>query len=362
MTDIQLLVLAPYPLQRVPGQRYRFEQYLDVWRDAGIVPTVRTVLDDAAMDHLYSAGQVPQKVAAVARGFVRRLGDLRVARRFDAAYVFREAFPVGPPWVERALGRLGIPYIYDFDDAIWLPNTAEANRFIAPLKLPVKVRSLVGRAALVTAGNEYLASWARQHQHNVWVVPTTIDIASYGDPVDKSDSAGPLRIGWTGSTTTIQHLRTIERVLRELQEERGVILRVIGDPSYRLPGAEVEVLPWREATEADDLRPIDIGIMPLPDDEWARGKCGAKALQYMGLGIPTVMSPVGVNTAIADGGAALLASTPEEWKAALLRLLDDPALRRQLGVAGRRRVQEGYSVEAVAPLYIDAVRTVVGRR
>jgi glycosyltransferase involved in cell wall biosynthesis len=361
VSTARLLVIAPYPLRRVPGQRFRFEQYLDTWRDAGIEPTVRTLLDERSMDHLYKRGGFAGKAADVLRGFGRRVTDLRDAKRFDAAFLFREAFPMGPALIERALARIGLPYIYDFDDAIYLPNSSDANRFFTPLKFPQKVRSLARHAALVTAGNEHLAAWARQYQPNVRVLPTTIDTDLYV-PAPRPDDGGPLRIGWSGSITTIKHLETLEGVLRDVQAERGVRLRVIGDESYRLAGADVEVLKWSEATELDDLRAIDIGVMPLPDDQWSRGKCGLKALQYMALGIPTVMSAVGVNVQIAEGGAALLASTPEEWRAALHSLLDDPARRQGLAERGRQRVIDRYSVEAVAPQYVDAVRSVIDAR
>src|SRR5262249_17735773 len=145
-------------------------------------------------------------------------------------------------------------------------------------------------------------------------------------------------------------------VLREIQRERGVELRVIGDRSYSLPGARVEALEWSAATEIADLQRIDIGVMPLPDDEWSRGKCGLKALQYMALGIPTVLSPVGVKREIARDGAAILADGEVEWLQSLRRLIDDPALRSSVGEAGRIRVERAYSVTATLPLWEDVLR------
>lgn len=354
---MRLLVIAPYPLRSVPGQRFRFEQYLGAWEDAGIEVEVRPLLRPADAAVLHQPGQVPRKVAMVARGLLQRTRDVLAARRFDAVYLYREAFPVGPPLFERLLAALGVPYVLDFDDAIWLHNSTDANRRFAALKFTHKTGAIARHAALVSAGNEYLADYARANgQSQVRIVPTTIDTDLYQPRPAREE--GPLCIGWSGSTTTIAHLRTIDDLLVELQRDHGVRLRVIGDPAYGLAGADVEVLPWREDSELDDLRPIDIGIMPLPDDEWARGKCGLKALQYMALGIPTVMSPVGVNREIAEGGAALLASTRDEWRAALEGLLTDAAQRADLAAAGRQRVEERYSVRAVAPAYVDAVRDI----
>ncbi len=167
-------------------------------------------------------------------------------------------------------------------------------------------------------------------------------------------------MGWSGSPTTIVHLRLLEPVLRTLQHERGIRIRVIGDASYRVDGAAVESLDWRAASEVADLSRIDIGVMPMPDDEWSRGKCGLKALQYMALGIPTVLSPVGVNREIAADGAAILASTEDEWLAALRALIDDEALRKRVGDAGRARVQQRYSVAAVAPQWERVLREAAG--
>jgi glycosyltransferase involved in cell wall biosynthesis len=153
----------------------------------------------------------------------------------------------------------------------------------------------------------------------------------------------------------------LEPVLRELQQRHGIRIRVIGSPAYTMAGARLESLPWSAATEVDDLRAIDIGVMPLPDDEWARGKCGLKALQYMALGIPTVLSPVGVNVEIAANGAALLASTATEWVEALEALIADEALRVKLGLAGRRRVERDYSVKSMLPVWERALRDAAGR-
>jgi glycosyltransferase involved in cell wall biosynthesis len=354
---MRLLVLAPFPLQIVPGQRFRFEQYLDTWADAGIDVEVHSLLTRDELSRLYRPEHHASKVAMMGRGFLRRLRDLTASRRFDAAWVYRDAFPLGYPVFERALAAIGPPYVHDFDDAIWMPNSTPANRLVAPLKFPAKTAIIARHAACVTVGNEYLATWARQHQVDVRVLPTTIDTDRY-QPVEPGSRREPLCVGWSGSSTTIQHLRTVEDVLRRLQQERDIAIRVIADVDYALPGAVVDHVRWREETEPDDLAAIDIGIMPLPDNEWARGKCGAKALQYMARAIPTVVSPVGVNTDIAAGGAALTATTHQEWYAAITQLLDDAELRRRVGAAGRQRVEERYSIRANAPLYVDVVRDV----
>jgi glycosyltransferase involved in cell wall biosynthesis len=272
-------------------------------------------------------------------------------RSFDVALVHREAFPFGFPLFERSLAAFGTPYIYDLDDAIYLPPGGKP-RFSAFRHR--KAGSIARHARLVTAGNRYLAKWAEQHNDDVRVIPTTIDTELYR-PRPSSSDGGPLTVGWSGSHHTAIYLDAVGPVLRDLQRETGVRLRVIGDEHFEIPGAEVEALPWREETELEDLGEIDIGLMPMPDDQWARGKCGLKALQYMALEIPAVISPVGVNVEIAEGGAAMLASHPEEWLKVIRGLIEDPQRRRDQGAHGRERVQERYSVRANLDAYRDVL-------
>lgn len=351
---MRVLILAPYPLERAPSQRFRWEQYIEPLRERGIELEPSCFLDVRGLDVVHLPRAWPAKAAATGSGVRRRVLDALAARHHDLVIVHRESLPIGPAWFERLLKRIGIPYAFDFDDAIYLPAASEANRRLAWLKSAGKTRRAVGGARMVIAGNEYLADWARRYTARVTVIPTTIDTDAYR-PVARPK---PVRvcIGWSGSPTTIVHLRLIEPVLRELQREHDVRIRVIGDESYRIDGTAVEALAWRAKSEVADLSEIDIGIMPLPDDEWSRGKCGLKALQYMALGIPTVLSPVGVNCEIARGDAAVLASTEAEWRDALAALIDDADLRARLGAAGRARVESDYSVTAMMPRWESALR------
>jgi glycosyltransferase involved in cell wall biosynthesis len=252
------------------------------------------------------------------------------------------------------MARTGTPLVYDFDDAIYLANVSEVNRALGWLKMPGRTRRVIERASVVIAGNGELAAWARQFNPRVEVIPTTIDTDRYR-VVEREPADRPLCIGWSGSPTTIEYLELLSGVLRDVQAETGVRLRVIGDRNFTIPGASVDSSDWVEESELRDLAEIDIGLMPLPDTEWARGKCGLKALQYMALGIATVTSPVGVNREIAEGGAALLASTDAEWREALIRLTGDRALRVETGARGRRRVEERYSTRVNVDRYVEVL-------
>jgi glycosyltransferase involved in cell wall biosynthesis len=231
---------------------------------------------------------------------------------------------------------------YDFDDAVWVASPSPANGWLSLLKMPGKTRTSCRLATHVMAGNPYLAEYAGRVNPHTTVVPTTIDLDKY-TLKPRTESDVPV-IGWSGSFSTVTYLDTIKTTLQRLAQAERFQLRVIGTSNYQAPGIDVVSLPWRSETEVEDLRPIDIGIMPMIDDDFGRGKCGLKALQYMALGISPVVSPVGVNSEIIqDGVNGLLARTEEDWISALRTLLHDRGLRQRMGAAARKTVEEKYS-------------------
>lgn len=302
---------------------------------------------------LYRRGHYLDKLRFVRRGIAKRIADLRRVDEFDIIFIFREALMTRSTRFERAFKRSKAKIIFDFDDSIWLQNVSEANRYWAWVKDPGKTSKIITIADLVFAGNAYLADYAGRFNPNVTVVPTTIDTSEYQPPPFRSE--GPICIGWSGSITTIQHFKYAIPALQILKAKYGdrIHIRVIGDSSYAEPSLDVVGLPWRKETELADLAAMDIGIMPLPDDEWSRGKCGLKGLQYMGIGLPAVMSPVGVNSdIIEDGRNGFLASTTDEWVDKLSLLIDNSDLRRKMGIEARRTVEERYSVNIWKERYL----------
>jgi glycosyltransferase involved in cell wall biosynthesis len=298
------------------------------------------------MEVLYEPGHVGVKVRETLRGYLRRLAETLRSASADVIFVYREAALLGPAWIEQLLA-LRRPLVFDFDDAIYLADTSRANAWSRMLKPVSKVETICRVARHVTVGNEFLARFAKDHAREVTVVPSTIDTDAY-QIQPRARHRVPV-IGWTGSATTARYLTTLAPALRRLQEKREFELRVIG-AKVDIEGLAVRCLPWRAETEPDDLRALDVGLMPLPDDEWSRGKCGMKALQYMALGIPPVVSPVGANAAIVrDGVNGFYARTEDEWIDRLALLLEDEPLRRSLGQEGRRTVEESYSARAHVP-------------
>jgi len=359
MKPMRILALMPGLYDTSPGQRYRLEQWDPLLRQRGVEITYAPFEDYELHSIVYKPGQLGKKLQLVTRNLARRLSTIGEAKNYDLVYVFREAALLGPPIFERLIAQQRTPFVFDFDDAIFVSYRSPSNGYLSYLKFASKTKTICRLASHVMVGNPYLAEYARQVNDNVTVVPTTIDTQKYQVRPPKTDD-GPLTIGWTGSFSTVQHLDTLRGALKKLAETENFRLRVIGTPAYELPPIDVEAMPWRAATELEDLCKIDIGVMPLPDDNWSKGKCGLKALQFMALGIPTICSPVGVNTdIIQDNENGFLAATEAEWVDKLSRLLRSAELRRRVGDAGRATVEQKYSAATQAPRVYEIFKSVL---
>lgn len=351
----RILFIGAHRRDRSPSQRYRFDQFIPYWEEHGFSVHYASLIDEADDAVFYTPGNLAAKARIFLKSYRLRRQHVAMAAHFDLVFIQREAFMTGSTRFERALGRSGPPVIYDFDDAIWHMDVSDGNRRLRWLKDPGKTATLIRHAHHVIAGNAYLADYALKHNAQVEVIPTVIDTERYRPRVH-GPSAGPVVIGWTGSQTSMAHLRKVTPMLQELGRRWGdrIRLRVVSDRPFTLPGLHVENVPWRSSTEPEDLAPMDIGIMPLRDDPWSRGKCGLKGLQYMAMGVPPVMSPVGVNTGIVrDGENGFLAADQAEWLEKLGLLIQDADLRGRLGREARRTVEEGFSTVAWRDHYID---------
>lgn len=337
---------------RSPSQRFRFEQYLGFLGANGFECEHLFMLDAKADKAFYQPGSYGKKAGILLRS-VARLWKASSGKRFDIVFIQREAFMLGTSFFEKRFGK-NAKLVFDFDDSIWMQNVSEGNRRLAFLKNAEKTADIIRLSDLVLAGNGYLADYAWKLTENVVIVPTTIDTDEY---VRKTtvQRTGQVCIGWSGSKTTIQHFNFALDALTIIRKKYGdaVTIRLIGDENYTNAALGIQGLPWNKATEIDDLSVIDIGIMPLPDDEWSKGKCGLKGLQYMALEIVTIMSPVGVNSEIiSDGENGMLASETAEWVEKLSLLIENEELRLRLGKAGRQTVIEKYSVTAWRGRYV----------
>jgi len=340
---------------RSPGQRFRFEQYLSYLEENGFQCDFSPLLNERDDKLFYSPGNYFHKVRILLKSYFIRYKNLRESSNYDIIFVFREALYTRSIFFEKKFAKRA-KVIFDFDDSIWLQNVSDANKRFAFLKNAAKTKDIIELSHLIFAGNEYLADYAKKYNSNIAIIPTTIDTEEY---VAKSVKKDPnvVTIGWSGSVTTIQHFSFAIPALKIIKQKYGesVAFKVIGDGNYINTELNIQGLPWAKTTELDDLSSFDIGIMPLPDDEWAKGKCGLKGLQYMALEIPTIMSPVGVNSEIIQQGEnGYLASHVDEWVQTLSLLIDSKNHREEVGRNGRKTVVDKYSVESNKEKYLNA--------
>lgn len=347
---MKILFLIPYPCQEAPSQRFRFEQYFQLLSKNGHSFEIQSFIAAKNWKVFYSEGRIFQKGLLLLTGFLRRIGALFLLGRFDFIFIHREVTPIGPPvfeWIIAKIFRKKI--IYDFDDSIWLTDKTNEPWLEKLLRWRSKVGGICKWSYKISSGNSYLSTYARGFNENVVINPTTIDTESLHDGESKLFSSKDNKniiIGWTGSHSTLKYLFLIEPVLQKIEKTYNQIrFLVIADRKPKLSLQRLDFLLWNKENEAENLLLMDIGIMPLPDDEWAKGKCGFKALQYMSMEIPCVVSPVGVNTTIVEHGVTgFLAKTEKEWLASLTALIEDNLLRKRLGHAGRKKVVDHYSV------------------
>lgn len=351
----KILILCPYPHGQAPSQRFRFEQYIGFLKNSGVSITQKSFLDEDTWHILYKPGNGLKKGWGIIKGFVNRFLLLFTIFNYDFVFIHREATPVGAPIVEWLIAKVfRKKIIYDFDDAIWLNNTSQENKIAAALKCNLKVRWVCKWSYKVSCGNDYLAAYARQFNQNVEIVPTTIDTDYHRSREIRNKKQETIVLGWTGTHSTEKYLSQLVPVLKELEKTFSFIFRVISNHNPQLPLKSFQFKAWDKDTEIDDLLRFDIGVMPLEDNEWAKGKCGFKGLQYMALSIPTIMSPVGVNNQIIDHGEnGYLAQNDLEWRNILIQLLADSSLRQRIGEEGRKKVIEYFSVKSQQSVYLD---------
>ncbi len=348
-----IIFVVPYPHGEAPSQRFRFEQYIPLLEQNGYQIHFAPFLDKKTWSKLYKEGSFLKKITGIIRSFVRRLITILTIYKYDFVFIHREASHIGPPIFEFIIAKIfRKKYIYDFDDAIWLANYSESNAKVHRLKAYWKVKYCIKWAGQITVGNTYLSDYAKKINDNVTIIPTTIDTLHYHNI--NTDYDQQIVIGWTGTHSTMRFLDFLVPIIKKLEVRYDFEFRVISnkEPDYDL--RSLNFMQWKRETEISDLNQISIGVMPLEHDIWSEGKCGFKCLQYMSLGIPAVVSPVGVNNVIVNHNVnGLLVESEQQWEDALEKLIQDKSERVRIGAAGKDTVAREYSVLAYSQEYLN---------
>ncbi len=370
---LSVLALSSYPGEAA-ATRFRVGQFVGLLGERGIQVELSSFLDAEGFRRLYEPGRsfvgTAAKAAAFVRPVLRRVAEVARAGKFDLLFVQREAMLFGPAVFETLMQRIGrLPMVLDLDDATYVAYSSPTyGRLGSSLKFFGKTDRLIDRAAVVTCGNRFIAEYVGRRGVPAVVVPTVVDTEVYR-PLKTAPEDGILVIGWVGTHSTFPSLEFLFPVLQDLAEKHKFRLRAVGTgrAGVDLPGVDTEFAPWSLANEITDFQRIDVGLYPIvtspsASEEWLRGKSGFKAVQYMAVGVPFVMSPVGICAEMGiEGETHINAQTPADWYNALDRLLTDSELRRQMGDAGRRYSLEHFGVEEQADKLAEVFRAAVGR-
>jgi glycosyltransferase involved in cell wall biosynthesis len=357
LKPISIAFFTPYPKERAPSQRFRIEMFIDRLEEKNIHWKLFPFIGPKQYDQFYNSSF--NRLWITLLGFLRRWIHLYQSRKVDYICIHREASPVGPPIFEFILSKwLHKKIIFDFDDAIWLEDPSEKGTIKSWVKQKGKFSFIIRNSYKVSAGNEYLATFARNFNSHVVQLPTVVDTVERHNPFlyRKTKNDTPV-IGWTGSHTTIPYLESILPVLRRLNQNINFKFLVISNKPPDIKDDFFSFQPWNKESEAADLLQFDIGIMPLHDDEWSKGKCGFKLIQYLSMGIPAVASRVGENVNIIQHGkTGFLCEDKAAWALHLRHLLENPEIRIEMGERGRAFIQNHYSKRSVEAPFINLFR------
>ena len=285
---------------------------------------------------------------------IRRIQALRHANRFDLVIAYGDLLPYLPSFVERKL--LQVPFIYDCDDAFFLKYRNRRLRLVQPF-LGDKIDRLITGAEFVTAGNTWLANYARRFNTNVSVLPSVVDTDQFRPSMSLQTKlpGSSFTVGWIGSPSTAPYLRLLIEPLKLLARERPVRLIVVGGPAPDIPGVEVIEKSWSLEHEVSVIRGFDVGVMPLPDNLWTRGKCAYKLIQCMACAVPVIASKVGANLEVVPAECGLLVNSSHEWLKAFRKLASDKLLRERMGIAARQWVEQNYSLRSSLPKFVEVI-------
>lgn len=355
---MRVLVLTPYPYGSTAGPRSSFELWERVLAEADIRLEYAVFETDELHKIIYEPVSVARKGYEMARAYAKFLPKAKAARNYDAVLINREATLIGPAIVERWVSSFGKPLIYHIDDPLYIPYRSPSNGALSYLKFFGKVSSLCRLSRVVIANSPSHVAYAERYNSNVWEIPSVVDAEKYDGWRPRSGLGGPTCIGWSGSPSTVPNLQVIREPLRDLGERDDVAIRLIGATDFGLPDVRHNGSVWNPATEVNDLRQLDVGLLPVPLTPWTPHKFYLKLVQYMALGIPPVATPLGANSVvIEDGRTGFLAHSVADWSTILKRLVDDADLRGEIGARAAEVARDRYTLQAVTAKVIAAFQS-----
>ena len=360
----KIYVVCPFPQGEAAGQRLKYEQYFELWRKNGYDVEISSFMDAAMYSVVYTKGNSLKKLLGVARGYLRRLADLFLFHRFDIVYIFLWGTPFGSSLYERMMRLLSHKIIYDIEDNVMLEQISTYNPITHWIRGAGKPKYLIRTADHVITSSPFLNNYARElnQKNQATFISSSIDTSRF-IPINEYTNRSTPVIGWTGTFSSQEYLDLLIPVFQKLAKKTKFKLRVIGNFEYSMPGIDLEVIQWTKKREVSDLPGIDIGIYPLPQNEWVLGKSGLKALQYMAFGLPTVATNVGTTPLIIqhmDNG--ILVEQENEWIEALETLINQPELRKKLGYKARQTILLSYSTDVIGKLYLKILNDLIGEQ
>ena len=357
---MKVLFIVPYPTEG-PSYRYRVEQFLPYLKQQGVRCTVSSFMSSKCYNSIYKRKKRNYLLLFLyfLQGFARRVRDLLRAESFDVIFVHLEAFPIGPPIFEWMFSRLKKPIVFDLDDAIFMKKKVGSdNALINFLKYPAKISGIIRLSSEVIVCNDYLKDYAAQYivQEKVHVIPTSLNLEKF--ILKKETKNNELTIGWIGSSTTAAYLELLNDVFQSLSSRYEFVLKIVGaGRNFQIPGVKILNQSWSLEKDVEDFHSLDIGVYPLPDDEWIKGKTGFKTCQYLAVGVPCVVSSAGRNKEIIEDGVnGFLATDNNEWIEKLSKLIKEETLRKKFISTGRKTIENRFSVKVNAPKFLEVLK------
>jgi len=354
--EMEVLALVPNLYGHAPGQRSSIELWDSVLEEAGIKIHYAPFETERLQEVLYQPGHYATKITEMLRAYADRIRLMGRLDEYDAVFVYREAALLGPAFLENMVARRRKPIIYQLDDPLFVPYTSPSNGYLSYLKFFGKISEICRLAKVVMVNSSHIRDYVSQYNRNIWQVPSVVDTRQYVFRPDLLEQQpDEVCIGWSGSPTTVRNIRVIADALRELSGKVKHKVHLIGGTEFDLPGVDYVAQKWSAETEVDDLRKMQVGMVPLPINEWNKRKFYMKTAQYMALGIPPVATPLGSNPEVVEHGVTgFLADSQEEWVEYLSLLIKDHDLRLRMSHAAAKAAREKYSLEGNAGKIVEA--------